>query len=123
MENENMQDQETQEQTENPLDALEAQVNGLIDESNPNEDNTDDSAAANAEEALADMRARLDDLETTNTRLTDLVGKMLTVYGARLNNDNSQGVEAFPQAASTVEKQFGVSTDHIPNLGEIVLGS
>lgn len=118
-----MEIENTQEQTENPLDALEAQVNALVDESNPNEDNTDDSAAANAEEALAAMRTRLDDLEATNTRLTDLVGKMLTVYGARLNNDNSQGIEAFPQAASTVEKQFNVSTDHIPSLGEIVLGS
>ena len=123
MDTENMQEQETQETTENPLDALEEQINALVDESSPNEDNTGDSAAANAEEALADMRSRLDDLESTNTRLTDLVGKMLTVYGARLNSESSQGVEAFPQVASTVEKQFTTSTDHIPQLGEIVLGS
>lgn len=106
-------------ETENPIDVLENKVNALVDELSQEADNGSNGAAENAEDAH-NTNARLDELEKANARLTEMVGKMITVYGARMNENDSQGVEAFP---STVEKTFEAPVSDIPSLGDIVLGS
>ena len=95
------------------------QEHNLIDENIPTEDNNG-NAAFSAEEAFSGMSERLDTLESENKRLTDLIGKMVTVYGARLSESQSQGVEAFP---TTLEPNTAPNTDTIPGLNDIVLGS
>lgn len=101
---------------------LESQVASIVDESTLIVNNENDSAAGLAEDALKDMQTRLDTLEDTNARLTNLVGKMVSAYGARLNEQSSQGVEAFPPSSvEPILDQSDGST--VPNLSDIVLGS
>ena len=117
---ENVETNESAPEAENALDTLEAAVNAIVDEHALIEDNNGSAANDEAEKALRDMGARLDTLESENQRLTALIGKMVTAYGARLSDANSNnGVEAFP---SRVEQTFDNESD-IPGLKDIVLGS
>lgn len=120
MENENVENLEQVEEVSTGLDDLESAVNALIDESAVSKDNTE-QAAISAEEAYTEMGERLDALEAENKRLTAIIGKMVTAYGARLGKEQSQGVEAFPSTLepNTVQNE----NDTIPGLNEIILGS
>lgn len=120
MGNENAENVETVENEPSALDTLESAVNALVDETTAGEDNNN-SAANSAEEALKGMSDRLDLLESENKRLTDLIGKMVTAYGARLNDSGGEGVEAFP---SSIEQKFdNPSNSNVVGLSDIVLGS
>ena len=114
-ENENIEN-ENQEQVS--IDELENAVNALVDGDTNTEDNNT-SASFEAEKAFGEMASRIDNLESENQRLTSMVAKMVTAYGARMS-ENNNGPEAFP---SKVENTFeNPGADKIPQLGDIVLG-
>lgn len=97
-----------------------------IDELGSNGDNTLEleGAAGNAEEAptVQMLQNEIKALKADYAKAVSAIEKMVVLYGARMSEDNSQGVEAFKTAK--VEQTFpdSVSTDGV-SLDQIVLGS
>ena len=97
-----------------------------IDELSSNGDNTIEleGAAGNAEEAptVQMLQNEIKALKADYAKAVSALEKMVVLYGARMSEDNSQGVEAFKTAK--VEQTFpdSVSTDGV-SLDQIVLGS
>ena len=108
------------------LDALDAQIaeiESAIDQSGSKADNTGD-AGTKPEEASNAFAERIDVLEADNKRLTQMISRLIMVNGARISSNENQGVEAFPSAATSVEKTFTTdpsSDTEIPALSDIKL--
>lgn len=127
MPNENIEAMQTE-----PENSEELETSGIdavltkIDELSSNEDNSaePEGAAASAEEAptVQMLQNEIKALKADYAKAVSAIEKMVVLYGARMTDDNTQGVEAFKTAK--VEQTFpdSVSTDGV-SLDQIVLGS
>lgn len=121
--------EETTNATENPeeaatepntidLDALADIVDNLGKaENNESASNEDEKAQAGE-----DLQARVDQLESQNEKMLNLIDKMVRMYGARFDNGKGgRGVEPFEPMS--VEKTFEESDAfaNIPTLDKIEL--
>ena len=116
----------------NPENGEELETSGIdavlnkIDELSANEDNSAEleGAADNAEETptVQMLQDEIKSLKADYAKAVSAIEKMVVLYGARMSENDSQGVEAFKPAK--VEQTFpdNTSTDGI-TLDQIVLGS
>lgn len=100
---------------ESVLDALEAkldenpQEDTMLDEGN----NSEERESAEEPNAIEALEARLEEQNATIDRLVGIMGKMVTRYGASINEGMEHNTEAFPTEDKEVE---------LPNLKDIKLG-
>ena len=106
------------------LDDLDAQITEMenaIDVTTASADNST-GAGVKPEEAHNDYAGRIEALENANSRLTEMVSRLIIVNGARISGNENNGVEAFPSAATSVERNFDSDPKNdIPSLSEIKL--
>ena len=106
------------------LDDLDAQITEMenaIDATPASVDNSTD-AGTKPEEASNAYAERIEALENANSRLTEMVSRLIIVNGARISGNDNTGVEAFPSTATSVEKNFDSDPkSEIPSLSEIKL--
>ena len=99
-----------------------ASILDAIDKALESTDNGTETAAPDAEEAvdeIAQLRGIIDQQNATIDRMAKQMEKIILRHGARLNDSDGRGVEAF-----SVEPKLGQdATETITNLEDIVLGS
>lgn len=99
-----------------------ASILDAIDKALESTENGTQTAAQEAEEAvdeMAQLRGIIDQQNATIDRLAKQMEKIILRHGARLNDSDGRGVEAF-----SVEPKLGQdATETITQLEDIVLGS
>lgn len=115
----------TDEATEDSLTSLD-EIEAALDEfdlSENKDDNTAETATKAEEVSLDALRDELNELRNENKRLANAIGRLIKGYGAKLNENTTQGVEAFRE--SSVEPKLPsdeLNLSGVPGLADIKLG-
>ena len=101
-------------------------ITAMLDEQSSTEDNNADGTANSAEEVptVEALQREIETLRNDYSKIVDAMGRMVTMYGAKIgDNSKPQGVEAF-KGASKVEQTFpdSITVDGVIPLSEIKLG-